>query len=345
MTMKSFWMKWRAEILRGSVIFVVVVGAGLALVSAFRTGVDRIKTSTRGFIPQLAQGLNVSLGGGFDDPGRTHGDAWSWHKKLASGQQITIRNTNGPVEVHAAEGSETLVETEKSWLGSDSAAVQVVANETSDGVTLCAVMAGSRNGECGGERRWTSNDHHGIPKVAVKFTVHVPSGVRVDVEAGVGDVIVDGGTAGLKVHSATGDISVTSMAWPVDLVSNTGDVSATLGAPGREDATVKSGTGDVSVSLPAQVNLSINAHTGTGDLSDQFDLPVSEAQYGPSKSLTGNLGSGGAVLTLTTGTGDISLNKVDRSQVRVTSVRVGKGAHGVTVVAPVAPTPPAPAKP
>src|SRR5690349_6899419 len=122
-------------------------------------------------------------------------------------------------------------------------------------------------------------------------------------------------------------------------------VSATLGAPGREDATVKSGTGDVSVSLPAQVNLSINAHTGTGDLSDEFDLPVSEAQYGPSKSLTGNLGSGGGVLTLTTGTGDISLNKVDRSQVRVTGVRVGKRAQGGTVVAPVAPAPPAPARP
>lgn len=345
MTMKSFWMKWRAEILRGSVIFVVVVGAGLALVSALHNGVNRLKSGTRDIIPQLAQGFSVSMGGGFDDPGRTHGDAWSWHKKLAAGQQITIRNTNGPVEVHPAEGSELLVETEKSWLGEDSAAVQVLVNESSNGVTLCAVMVDSWNSDCTGGRHGSSRDHHGSPKVAVKFTVHVPSGIKVDVESGVGDVNVDGGTAALRVHSATGDISVTSAAWPVDLVSNTGDVSATLGAPGREDATVKSGTGDVSVSLPAQVNLSINAHTGTGDLSDDFGLPVSEAQYGPSKSLTGNLGSGGSVLTLSTGTGDISLNKATS----VTVVQVsGKRKHGVTVVH-ATPAPPAavapPAKP
>lgn len=345
MTMKSFWMRWRAELLRGSVIFVVVVGLGLALVSAWHNGVDNLKARTGNIIPALAEGFGASMGGGFDDPGRTHGDAWSWHKKLAPGQQITIRNNNGPVEVHAAEGTETLVETEKSWLGADSAAVRVIANETSDGVILCAVSVDSRNGDCGSERHGSSNDHHGTPRVAVKFTVHVPSGVKVDVTSGVGDVDVDGGTAALRVHSGTGDIKVTSSAWPVDLVSGTGDISAMLGTPGREDATIKSGTGDVTVSVPAQVNLSINAHTGAGDLSDEFDLPVSEAQYGPSKSLTGNLGSGGGVLTLTTGTGDISLNKADRSSVHVTRVKLGKPVHGVTVVTPVAPTPPPAVKP
>jgi len=343
MTMKSFWMKWRAEILRGSVIFAVVVGAGLALVSAFHNGMDRLKSGTRGIIPQLAQSLNASMGGGFDDPGRTHGDAWSWHKKLAPGQQITIRNINGPVEVHAADGPETVVETEKSWLGTDSAAVQVIASDGSNGVTICAVMNGSRGGECG-EHQWRSNDRHGSPRVAVRFTVHVPSGVKIDVQTALGDVNVDGGTADLKAHAGTGDINVSSMAWPVDLLSGTGDISATLGAPGKGDATVKSGVGDVSVTLPARVNLSINAHTGVGDLSDDFGLPVSEAQYGPSKSLTGTLGSGGGILSLTAGTGDISLNKAGGSGIHVTRVKVGKAINGVTVVAPVAPTPP-PARP
>ncbi|HEX4562231.1 MAG TPA: DUF4097 family beta strand repeat-containing protein [Gemmatimonadales bacterium] len=343
MTMKSFWMKWRAEILRGSLIFVVVVGAGLALVSAFHKGVDSLK-STRGIIPQIAQSLSAGMGGGFNDPGRTHGDAWTWHRKLVPGQQITIHNNNGPVEIHPAEGPETVVETEKSWLGTDSAAVQIIANDGPNGVSICAVMEGSQNGDCGGARHGRSNGHRGSPKVAVKFTVHVPSGVKIDVESGLGDVKVDGGTADLTVHSGMGDISVTSMAWPVDLFSGTGDVSATLAAPGRADARVKSGTGDVSVTLPAQVNLSINAHTGVGDLSDEFDLPVSEAQDGPSKSLTGNLGSGGGVLSLSTGTGDIALNKANPSGTPVTRVKVTKAARGVNVVAPVAPTPP-PARP
>jgi hypothetical protein len=67
---------------------------------------------------------------------------------------------------------------------------------------------------------------------------------------------------------------------------------------------------------------------------------VAEAQYGPSKSLSGNLGSGGAVLSLTTGTGDISLNKASQGSVHVTRIKVAKAGRGVTVVAPVAPPPP-----
>jgi hypothetical protein len=342
MAMNEFFRKWRAEILRGSMIFVVVVAVGLALVSAVRSGANR----ARQFIPQLAQSFNASMGGGFDDPGRSHGDAWSWHKRLAPGQLITIHNVNGPVEVHAAEGPETSVETEKSWLGSDSAAVQLVASDGPSGVTICAVMNGAHDSQCGAQH-WGPNDRHGNSRVAVKFTVHVPSGVKIAVQTGLGDVEVDGGTADLKVESGTGDISVTSMAWPVDLTSGTGDISATLGAPGRSDAHVKSGIGDVSVTLPAQANVSINAHTGVGDLSDEFGLPVTEAQYGPSKSLTGNLGSGGGVLSLATGTGDISLNKVDHINLHVTRVQIGKKGHAVTAVtAPTAPTPPpAPAKP
>jgi hypothetical protein len=342
--MNDFWRKWRAEILRGSVIFVAVVAVGLALVSAARNGANRLRNGARGFLPQIAQSINDG-GGGFDGAGRTHGDAWSWHKKLAPGQQLSIRNANGPVEVHPADGTETSVETEKSWLGDDSAAVQLVASDGPNGVTICAIMHGSQESACGAQHWTSSNDHHGSSRVAVKFTVHVPSGVKIDVQTGLGDVNVDGGTADLTVLSGTGDISVTSMSWPVDLTSGTGDISATLGAPGRGDARMKSGIGDVSVTLPAHANLSIDAHTGVGDLSDEFGLPVAEAQYGPSKSLTGNLGSGGSVLSLATGTGDIALNKVDHISVNVTQVRVGKRGHSVTVVAPLAPTPPPAARP
>lgn len=344
MTMKSFWMKWRAEILRGSVIFVVVVGAGLALVSAFHRGVDGLKSRTRGFIPQLASGLSASFGGDFDAPGRTHGDAWSWHSKLNPGQTLAIRNLSGPVEVTAAPGAETIVTTEKSWLNSDPAGVTLQAVPTSAGTMICAVWPGSTGGDCSsGHNLNVHMNGREHSDVAVKFVVQLARGVKIDVAGVSGDLSVDGAAAGVTANTVSGDVSVQTSSWPVELNSVSGDISVSTGMPGTDPAKVNSVSGDLKVYVPVNPDLTVHATTMSGDIGDDFSLPVHEAQYGPSQSLDGTIGKGGARLEMSTVSGDIKLNKATSTTVWRLSKKAPKAVTAVT--APPAPAVAPPAKP
>jgi hypothetical protein len=342
MTMKSFWMRWRAELLRGSVIFVVVVGLGLALVSAWHNGVNNLKARTGSIIPALAQGFGASFGGDFDAPGRNHGDSWSWHAKLDPGQTLAIRNLAGPVEVTAAPGAETVVTAEKSWLSSDPNSVVVQAVPTSAGTMICAVWPGSTGNCSAGENLNIHSNGHDHSDVAVKFVVQLGRGVKIDVGGISGDVQIQGASAAVTAHTISGDVSVQSSSWPVDLRSVSGDISVTTGKPGAEPAKVNSVSGDVKVYLPANPDVSVHATTVSGDVGDDFDIPVQEAKYTNAQSLNGSIGKGGAELSLSTVSGDIHLSKA--TSLSVWKVQK-KGATAV-VAAPTPATPPvAPPKP
>ena len=335
--MKDFWIKWRHEIVRGAVLFGGVVAVGLLIASGFHRVSMKVNDLAHGF-PAQVRNFTANMGTDFSAPGRTHGDPWNWHKKLAPGQSLTIRNISGPIDLQSGGGPEATVTTEKSWLGNDSATVRMVSVETATGVTICAVDVESHNDECG-VHSWSTDNHHNHNGVAVKFTIQVPKGVNVDIGTVTGDVQITGGTGAVTAKSGMGDVTVTTMGWPVDIESGTGDVSATLGAPGQGVANVKAGTGDVSVTLPEHANLTVDAHTGTGDLSDEFGIPVVEQKYGPSKSLAGILGVGGGRLSLVSGTGDIALNKAAVINIQVSPVVAPTIRH-----APRAPHAPKPAE-
>jgi len=344
MTMTDFWKKWRAEILRGSVIFVVVVAVGLALISAVRTGAQKVRNGARGIIPELAQSFTSGLGGNFDDPGRTHGAAWSWHSKLNPGQTLTLRDLNGPVEVAAAPGTETVVTAERSWLKSDPNSVTIQAVPTSTGTMICAVWPGSTGSECSASHDVNFKvDGKQRDDVAVKFVVQLARGVKIDVGSVNGDVDISGAQGGVTANTVNGDLTVETSSWPVNLSTVNGDISAIAGAPGSDHASLKSVNGDVSLSLPEHLNLVVNAHTVTGDISTDFSLPVTDAKYGPSHSMSGTLGTGGGVLDLNTVSGDITLNKASASTVHLLPLKK-HGAAAVAAPAP-APTPPTPPSP
>jgi len=340
--MQTFWKKWRAELVRGSAIFIVVVASGLLLVSAFAKAKAKAASAGGNALGQVMTAISASLGGNFDDPGRHHGDTWSWHAKVTPGQTLSLRNLNGPVEVSAATGTETVVTAEKSWLNSDPASVTIEAVPTSSGTMVCAVFPGSNGGECAPGHdvnvHLNGRQHN---DVVVKFVVQVAPGVKVDVGSVSGDVKVAGATSAVGVNTVSGDISVETSSWPVTLSTVSGDITASTGAAAAGSSEVKSVSGDVTLQVPSKTDLFVSAHSISGDISDDFDLPVQEAKFGSSQSLSGTIGKGGGTLNINTVSGDISLNKATVSTVQVLTAK----KHGVTAVRVTATPPAAPAAP
>src|SRR6266536_3723839 len=98
--MKDFWLKWRREIIRGTLLFTTVVVVGLLVISWVNRGIRSIPGRF---------GLNFN-NADFDTdfpglgPGRTVADTWSVHARVAPSQWVWIHNTNGPIRVEPGRG-------------------------------------------------------------------------------------------------------------------------------------------------------------------------------------------------------------------------------------------------
>jgi len=317
--MKEFWIKWRREIVRGGFLFFLVFGLGIL---AF-TYVKKLRDRVSGIAAQVGNrlsslrnlNLDVNIDGNFDDAGRTHGDPWTWHGPLGAGKKLSIQNVNGPIVVTTGASRDVVVTTEKSWNRSDSASVRLVVVESASGVTVCAVWPGS-SAECG-RPALDSLRHHRGPRprrgpgndVAVKFTVEVPQGVKVDATTVNGEINVTGPSA-VSASTVNGDVTADAGGLPLKLNTVNGDVTATERSVGADSESVNTVNGDITLAIPLKASLVIDASTVTGDIETGFGMPVNSQQYSPGHTLHGSLGAGTGRLAINTVRGDISVQPI-----------------------------------
>jgi hypothetical protein len=117
------------------------------------------------------------------------------------------------------------------------------------------------------------------------------------------------GTA--DVHSSNGAIDVTLLSPPsggrVRVSTSNGSVTLALAQFHENPITAESTNGSVTVRLPADANAHLDAHTSIGHVNDDFTVngSVSSSKH----ALSGDLGSGGAPITLRTTTGSVHIEK------------------------------------
>lgn len=314
--MKDFWVKWRREIVRGGFLFLLVFGLGIlafTYVRKLRDKVTSFATGLRDRMPALAN-LDLNINGNFDDPGRTHGDPWKWSGRLVSGQTLKIENVNGPISVTPGNSAQAVVSVEKSWNHSDSASVHLVTVESPTGVTICAVWPNS-NGDCGRSARGirtsigTRRNRGGGNDVAVKFTIQLPKGVKVDATTVNGDVNITS-TSTVAATTVSGDLIVDAGNWPVKLITVSGDVTATVHAMTGDSGSITSVSGDLTLLLPSNASVTVDGNTVSGEIETGFPLTVTTPQYGPGHSVHGAVGAGAARLAIHTVSGDISVQPI-----------------------------------
>src|SRR2546422_7279977 len=155
MDVRQFWMPWRRDIVRGAVLFAVILTAGLTISN---------------LAGRARRGFNLNFDGpdapelaGPAAPGDTAA-VWTWTGKVAPKQSVWLKNVNGDVAVEPAAGDSVAVVVTKSGRRSQLRGVRLVA-VPGDGVTICALWGSGRNHcgaagdfETGGLRR---NSGHG----------------------------------------------------------------------------------------------------------------------------------------------------------------------------------------
>jgi hypothetical protein len=293
---RDFWVRWRGDILRGVVIFGVVIGGGLFVRSLVGRGRAQLS------------GLQQSFDTDFFASDRQRAAPWTYTTPIAPHHTVWLRNINGSITVEAGDSRSVEVTAERTFRHSPADSVRLVAVESDRGITICAIWPGAAT-SCGPNGHYATASKMRGNDVAVVFTVRLPRGVRVDASTVNGDVEVRGASAPIEVITVNGDVTVETSAGPVRATTVNGDAQATIssfGEPG--DVTLTTVHGDATLELPDNVDAVLDGHTVTGDISS--DYPLTIAGKFASHELTGTLGKGGRMIHITTVAGDVDVRKV-----------------------------------
>jgi hypothetical protein len=300
---RRFWRTWRRELVRGGVLFGLVVGAGL-FIRSIRIHVP-VPLGNLGSFGDFNWGDGD--GGNLFGSGREVGDAWDYRALVKPSQHVWIRNTIGPVDVVAGTGDSLVIHAEKSWHTSDPQLVQLVPVPTERGLTVCAVWE-AREQRCN-----DGGDYHlsGVKKndVAVRFTVHLPRGVPLDVSTINGGLQVDGVSAPVTATTVNGRIAVNTSTGPVNATTVNGSVEAVMRSLTSGDVHLTTVNGSVIAGLPREINASIDAETVNGRV--ETDLPVRVSGKLSPRHLRGTIGNGGPTVKLITVNGSITLHEAN----------------------------------
>jgi len=225
-----------------------------------------------------------------------------WSGKLAPDQVVEIKGVNGEIEAEAASQDTVEVTAEKSGPDSD---VRIVAVPSPEGVTICALYAGSGS-ECKPGKSWHVENVHG-DRTRVHFLVRVPPSVRFSGNNINGDVNAE--NMGQVVHASTvnGSVRVSTKAW-AEASSVNGSIDASMGtADWNGKLRIHSVNGSIRLTLPDTVNSDVKFSSVNGRLSTDFPLTVDGSLNG--RHVEGRIGSGGRELELETVNGNVDLRK------------------------------------
>lgn len=326
---RRFLRTWRRELIRGGVLFGLVVGVGLVI--------NQVRISVAGPLQALRAVGDMDFGdlaGGGDLFGahREVGDPWEYRTALKPGQRLWIRNMNGPIEVVSGADNWVEVIAEKSWRRASPRSVELVAVPSERGVTICALWdARERRCEDGGEYR-----HHGVRKsdVAVRFTIKLPRGVPLDASTVNGALEIDGVSAPVDASTVNGRIQVRTAMGPVNASTVNGSIEAFMEALRGGDVELGTVNGSVTVALPTTLSARLDAQTVNGRVETEFPVQLT-GRISP-RQLRGTIGgapAAGAGAELRT----LKLNTVNGS---ITIRR----AESPPSAAPRPPRPPRPAR-
>jgi hypothetical protein len=233
---------------------------------------------------------------------------WHYSKALRSGSTIEIRNVIGDVVATPASGSEVeVVARLREGEHGDASDIRIVAVESSDGVTICALYPprrGSDEPTCksGGSHNGSSSENN---DTRVDFEVRVPRGVRLQAGTVSGDVRATNMTAYVTASSVSGDVLVST----TDLArasSVSGSVDVTMGrADWSGSLSFSTVSGPLTLTFPSELNTELTASSVSGDMDS--DWPVQVTRRIAHNSMNGTIGRGGRSLHLSTVSGDITL--------------------------------------
>jgi DUF4097 and DUF4098 domain-containing protein YvlB len=106
----------------------------------------------------------------------------------------------------------------------------------------------------------------------------------------------------LSIVTSNGEIQVSGVVGPLDLITSNGPIVVTSG--GGTPIHSRTSNGSIEILAPRGINANLSARTSNGQINCDFEVV---AHHAAAKSLEGKIGIGGPVIDLSTSNGSIHL--------------------------------------
>lgn len=197
---------------------------------------------------------------------------------LNSGGEFDISNVNGQIEIAAWSRNEAqILATKTAKNQSDLEDVQIIVTGSGSRVEVETKLP----------KGWNRSG-------SVSYRITLPASANLEAHTVNGSVSVKGVSGPMDLHSVNGRIEAAGAVAPVNAKTVNGSLTIRYAEkPTSGEHTFATVNGPVRVYLPSSVAGTFHAGSVNGSIEADFPLQVTKARFGPSRSLDGELGSGG----------------------------------------------------
>jgi hypothetical protein len=243
-------------------------------------------------------------------------NAFTWSGNIPNGRRIAVHNINGAIRVERSSSSRVEVTADKEWRRGNPRDVRIEQSRASgDDVVICAMWSVESTCDADGintPRRNRNNDddrdRNRNNDVAVRFTVRVPDGVRVEVNTVNGELEISGATTEVDASTVNGSIRARSAGGPVRAKTVNGSIDVAMGSLGNvNDLDYETVNGSVTIEVPSNISAQLDLSTVNGRINTDFPITVS-GSLSP-RRLRGTVGGGAMRLRASTVNGGITLRR------------------------------------
>lgn len=274
--------------------------------------------------------ITAALAGaaGAQELGRNQ-ETWTWDGRVESGRWFRLSSINGPVTIEPSTDAMVHVRAEKIVDRGRVTDVAFQVVQSGGDVRVCALWSRDTCDEDGlhSRKRGDDDDDRDGRRVKVKFTVRIPSGVRVsagtvngemrvrevssDVRASTVNGLVEVANVGGQVKASTvnGRVRVSTRSGPVEASTVNGGIDVRMSSLARDgDMKFSTVNGDVTVETPESLDARVRLGTLHGSIISDYPVQLS-GRFGPRRA-EGTIGRGGREIEIETVNGDVELRKV-----------------------------------
>ncbi|HEY7290889.1 MAG TPA: DUF4097 family beta strand repeat-containing protein [Vicinamibacterales bacterium] len=224
-------------------------------------------------------------------------DEWTRSYPLAAGGEVRIGNTNGRIEVEAADGSTVEVRAERIAR----AATDEAAKELLPRITIKEDVQPNRVSI---ETERMSGVMIGA-NFEVRYHVRAPKSAAIDVTNTNGSVVVHGMTGKVSAHTTNGTVTAKDVTGAVDARTTNGSINVDLSHVGSDRIALRTTNGAVTLALPDDAKADVSASWTNGGITvADMKMEVSERSR---RRFEGRLNGGGTAIELQTTNGGIRL--------------------------------------
>jgi hypothetical protein len=245
--------------------------------------------------------------------GHPEQSTFTWNGPIDTGHWVHLRNMSGDILVEPTSAPEVRVTAIQSR-HAGSAPARIIETGANGDIVICTMYSGG--GICSadgyktkGARHWFRFFGSSSGNPAVRYTVQVPVGVKIDLSTVSGDIRVTGAGDAVIARTVSGDVQASTTKGSVIAHSVNGDVVARVDSLINGNIEVSTINGDAVAELPQQVDGNVEVQTVNGDIQTDYQLTTTTAG-GPLHHLRATLGAGGREIQLKTVNGDVMLRKV-----------------------------------